>query len=144
MVKNYRGKKIALSFTEHSMDGTQIPPTSYPPVTPQSARVTGGTTADAAFVNQNTGQSKDVTFYSPNENSNARGANAQWVIEQALDTTLADFGEIKFTGSAAAEANEFSYGVAGGTTLDLVRDGTTFATGAINGDSEVDTTYTGP
>ncbi|KAF2709195.1 concanavalin A-like lectin/glucanase [Pleomassaria siparia CBS 279.74] len=103
-----------------------------------------GITAGAAFVNQNTLQSINVEFYSPNEKFDARCANAQWVIERAPGTTLANFGQIKFTESAAAEANGFSHGVSGGTTIDFVVDGNTLATGAINGDSEVDITYTGP
>lgn len=103
-----------------------------------------GTVAGASFVNRNNGQSKVVEFYSPGEDYDARGATAQWVIERAPGTTLANFGLLSFTDSGAADAGGFSYGLTGGTTIDLVVDGVTLATGAINGDSQVDITYTGP
>jgi hypothetical protein len=96
----------------------------------------GGTAAEAAFVNRQTQQSYSVEY-------DSRGANAQWVIEQAPGTTLANFGEIKFIDSSAG-ANGNSYGIQGGTTIDFVNNGNTLATGAINGDSGVDTAYTGP
>jgi hypothetical protein len=103
----------------------------------------GGTAAEAAFVNRQTQQSYSVEFFSPGEEYDSRGANAQWVIERAPETTLANFGEIKFIDSSAG-ANGNSYGIQGGTTIDFVNNGNTLATGAINGDSGVDTAYTGP
>lgn len=85
-----------------------------------------------------------MEFFSPGEEYDARGKNAQWVIERAPGTTLANFGEIKFTDCAAAETNGFRHLLGGGTTIDLVVDGNTLATGAITGDTEVTIRYTGP
>ena len=103
------------------------------------------TTAGAVNANRSTGKSHTVKFPSPDEESDARGANAQWVTERAPGITLANFGEIKFTDCAALEGvnYEISHGVSGGTTIDLVVDGNALATAAINGDSEVDVKYTG-
>jgi hypothetical protein len=100
--------------------------------------------AAASFVNQNTRQTYQQEFVSPGEDYDARGKNAQWVIERAPGTTLANFGTLKFTESAAAETNGFRHELTGGTTINLVVDGQTLATGAINGPTEVDITYTGP
>ncbi|KAF2648595.1 concanavalin A-like lectin/glucanase [Lophiostoma macrostomum CBS 122681] len=103
-----------------------------------------GTTAHAVFINEVTGQDYEADFFSPNEDTDARGQSAQWVIEEAPGTTLANFGTIQFINCAAMDANHVDYGVSGGTTVDLVVDGNTLATGAIASDTEVDATYTGP
>ena len=52
------------------------------------------TTAGAVYTNKSTGKSHTVKFPSPDEESDARGANAQWVIERAPGTTLAHLAEI--------------------------------------------------
>jgi hypothetical protein len=85
-----------------------------------------------------------VEFFSHGDEYDSRGSNAQWVIERAPGTTLANFGEIKFTGCSTAASDGTLHTLSGGTTIDLVTDGKTLATGAINGDNEVDITYTGP
>lgn len=105
-----------------------------------------GTTAEAGFVNKKT-LTKYTTplFFTPNEDSDAKGINAQWVMEAAPGTTLANFGEIDFTDCSATGAGGTKYTVEGGTTLELVRSGTTLATGTIiDASSEVIITYTGP
>lgn len=66
------------------------------------------------------------------------------MIERAPQTTLANFGEIKFTNAAASDADQKFYGVLGGTTINFVENGNTLATGEINGDSDVIIKYTGP
>jgi hypothetical protein len=59
---------------------------------------------------------------------------------------LANFGAIKFTDCVALEGvnYKFSHSVSEGTTIDFVVDGNTVATGAINGDNEVNVKYTEP
>ena len=104
-----------------------------------------GTTAATAFVNKNTNKSYNTPeFYSPDDDSDATGINAQWVIERAPGTTLANFGEVIFTDCSAADSGGYQYYLTGGTTLNLVDSGTTLATGTIVGDNEVDINYTGP
>lgn len=104
-----------------------------------------GTAAEASFVNQNTNQFYDTPeFNSPDEDSDATGINAQWVIERAPGTTLANFGKVIFTECSTADTGGYQYYLEGGTTLNLVDSGTTLATGTIVGDSEVDIKYTGP
>jgi hypothetical protein len=104
-----------------------------------------GTAAAASFVNKNTNQPYNTpVFYSPDEDSDATGINAEWVMERAPGTTLANFGEVIFTDCYAADSSGVQYFLTGGTTVNLVNSGTTFATGTIVGDHEVDTKYTGP
>jgi hypothetical protein len=104
-----------------------------------------GTAAAAAFVNKNTNKSYNTPeFYSPDEDSDATGINAQWVIERAPETTLANFGEVIFTDCSAADSGGYQYYLTGGTTLNLADGDTTLATGTIVGDNEVDAKYTGP
>ena len=103
-----------------------------------------GTAANAAFVNINTDKYYDTpTFYSPDEDSDATGISAQWVIERAPQTTLADFGEIIFTDCSASDKGGYQYFLTGGTTLNLVDMDTRYATGTIVGDNKVDIKYTG-
>jgi hypothetical protein len=107
--------------------------------------MSSSTAAQAGFVNQNTNQFYDTpVFFSPDEDSDATGINAQWLIERVLRTTLANFGEVIFTDCSAADKGGYQYHLEGGTTLNLVDGGTTLATGTIVGDSEVDIKYTVP
>jgi hypothetical protein len=104
-----------------------------------------GTAADASFININTDKSYNTPmFYSPNEDSDATGSSAQWVIERAPQTTLADFGEIIFTDCSTADKGGYQYFLTGGTTLNMVNMDTRYATGTIVGDNKVDIKYTGP
>ncbi|KAK4981711.1 hypothetical protein LTR50_007889 [Elasticomyces elasticus] len=98
-----------------------------------------GTAATASFVNMNTDKSYNTPeFYSPDEDSDATGINAEWAIERAADgTTLANFGEVIFTDCSAADSGGYQYYLTGGTTLNMVVSGTTLATGTIVGDNEV-------
>ena len=107
------------------------------------AVASGLTTAGASFANHNNGKVASVEMHSPGEEYDAKGISAQWVIERAPGTTLANFGEIKFTEAAAAESDGTKHTLANALTVDLVVDGKTLAKGAVNGDSEVDITYTG-
>jgi hypothetical protein len=104
-----------------------------------------GTAAAAAFVNKKTDKSYNTPmFYSPDEEHDAKGINAEWVIERAPGTTLANFGQVVFTDCSAADSGGYQYHLTGGITLNLVDSGTTLATGAVIGDDEVDIVYTGP
>ena len=104
-----------------------------------------GTAAAAGFVNKNTNKLYNTPgFYSPDEDSDATGINAEWVIERAPGTTLANFGEVIFTDCSAADSGGHQYYLTGGTTVNLVDSDTTLATGTIVGDNEVDIKYTGP
>ena len=76
-----------------------------------------GTAAAAAFVNINTDKSYNTpVFYSPDEDSDATGINAEWVIERAPGTTLANFGEVIFIDCSAADSGGYQYYLTGGTT----------------------------
>lgn len=104
------------------------------------------TTAEAGFVNEKT-LTKYTTplFFTPNEDSDGKGINAQRVVEAAPATTLANFGEIDFTDCSATGVGGTKYTDEGGTTLELGRSVTTLATGfIIDASSEVIITYTGP
>ena len=101
----------------------------------------GGTVAGAVWTNVNTGQTWTEVFYSPGEEYDARGLDAEWVIEDPPELTLGNFETIQFTGAGAFGPNSATYGVTGGTTIDYVKDGVTIATGTIVSDSEVDVTY---
>jgi hypothetical protein len=104
-----------------------------------------GTLAVATFINKNTLKSYTTPeFVSPDEDSDATGISAQWVVERAPGTSLANFGEVIFTDCSAADAGGYQYYLTGGTTLSLVADGSTLATGTIVGNNEVDAKYTGP
>jgi hypothetical protein len=99
--------------------------------------------ADANFINQSTGKSFTKEFYTPDEDYDAKGANAQWVIERAPGTTLANFGELKFTECSAATSKGTTFDLSGGETIEFVDQGTTKATAEIKGGSEVVIKYTG-
>jgi hypothetical protein len=148
-VKQADGSTTYTAFYEwYPNPATFISATDFTAAAGEAVEITvaisgAGTTAEAAFVNRQTQQAYSVQFFSPGEEYDSRGANAQWVIERAPGTTLANFGEIKFVDSSAG-ANGNSYGTQGGTSVNLVDNGNTLSTGAINGNSEVVTAYTGP
>jgi hypothetical protein len=103
-----------------------------------------GTAVAAAFVNQNTNRSYNTpAFYSPDPDSDAESVNAEWVIDRAPGTNLANFGEIVFTDCSAADSGGYRYFLTGGTALNFVDSGTNLATGTIVGNSEVGIRYTG-
>ena len=69
--------------------------------------ITGaGTTAQATLTNQRTDSVVNREFYSPSEDDDAVGSDAQWVIEEPPNFDLAKFETVDIMGCTARTAGD--------------------------------------
>ena len=75
--------------------------------------ITGsGTTATAGLLNVQSRQQVNKEFYSPGEEYDSKGTDAEWVIEQPPGSAaLANFGTLKFTDCVATDSSKKTYDV---------------------------------
>jgi hypothetical protein len=105
--------------------------------------ITGsGTTATATLKNIQSDQEVSKEFYSPGEEYDSTGTDAEWVIEQPPEAaTLANFGTIQFTECEANDDSRKIYDVSGAQGITLKKGSDTLAVGSVDGSSTVKIEY---